>query len=57
MERLQKFREAEMKHHNIRPMALILLSATLAGLGLSLAHCVDPRLGRAQPIVVEWPEP
>lgn len=46
-----------MKHHNLRPVALVLLSVIVTGLGLSLAHCADPRLGRAQPIVVEWPEP
>lgn len=46
-----------MRKHTLRPLALILLSVIVTGIGLVVAHCADPRLARAQPIVVEWPEP
>jgi len=45
-----------VKHHNIRPIALILLSATITGIGLGVAHLIDASLGRAPAIIVEWPD-
>lgn len=43
-----------MKHHTLRPLALILLSVIVTGIGLVVAHCIDPSLGRAPAIIVEW---
>ena len=33
-----------------------LIGVIVTGIGLVVAHCADPRLARAQPIVVEWPD-
>lgn len=43
-----------MKQHTLRPMAMVLLSVMVTGLGLFVAHCADPNIGRAHAITIEW---